>query len=497
MTDTPNETQPAGSDAKWFLAFGVIVLIGFATMLVVLFEDRAKPSADQPAYRSLALTNFVLTERSGRLVSRDELRGRFLVVGFVFTSCGIECRVSAGTMSRIQEQVGERDDVRLVSLTVDPRSDTTTVLSRFAAEFGADTNRWLFLTGEPDSVFATLKSSFLAPDELEGLMPAALPEGRLPLVSRLYLLDRTGRIREAYDASTKETPAKVVADIARLTAESPAEESTLPDTEETATYATKGIIRKIADDRRTAIIRHEEIPGYMPEMTMRLNLRDTNELRNLVAGDVITFKLTADADTHWIHDLQRVGSTTNTTADLRAFAPPSLPAAEADRTFPDFEFLSETGQPVKFSDYRGKALAFTFIFTRCPLPDYCPRMGNRFAGARQILQGKADAPTNWQFLSISFDSEFDRPEILKGYADHYRKGNPDRWLFAVASKKTLAEIAPLCDLQVMAEGASYTHNLRTLVLDPDGAIHRVFAGNLWTAAELAAAIKEAAKGSVR
>ena len=492
MTESPPATEPpAGADTSWFLAFGVIVLLGFAAVLALIFESPPpEPSVDQPAYRSLRLDDFTLTERSGRVVTRDELQGKLAVVGFVFTSCGIECRVSAGTMEAIQQRVGDRDDVQLVSITVDPRSDNTDVLRRFALDFNADSERWLFLTGEPDKVFATLKTSFLAPDEVEGLMPAALPEGRLPLVSRLYLLDREGRVQQAYDARKPETPARVVAALKALAAEQPAPAA--PATR-TRTYATKGLIRKIADDRHTAIIRHEEIPGYMPEMTMRLNLRDTNELHNLIAGDVITFKLTADEDTHWIHDLRRVGNAgTNTAPDLRAFAPPAIPVADAQAVFPDFEFLSEDGQPVRLSDYRGSALAFTFIFTRCPLPDYCPRMGNRFAGARTLLRKNLEIK-NWQLLSLSFDPEYDRPQVLKNYGNHYRAGDPDRWLFAVASKETLKQLAPLCDLQFMAEGASYTHNLRTVVLNSKGAIHRVFAGNLFTAAELAAAIQEAAR----
>ena len=489
MTESPEVPGASGADTKWFLAFGVAVLTGFASLLYLQFrEEPSIASAVVPAYGELALTNFTLTERSGRLVSREELRGKVLAVGFVFTSCGIECRVSAGTMSEIQRRLGEREDVRLVSLTVDPRSDTAAVLGSFAAEFGADAERWLFLTGERDTVFATLKTSFLAADEVSGLMPAALPEGRLPLVSRLYLVGRDGRVREMFDARAAETPARVVTEIAKLAEEQPEPAAVM---DRSKTYAAKGVIRKIADDRLTAIIRHEEIPGYMPPMTMRLNVRDTNELRNLAAGDVITFDLTAGDDTHWIHGLRRVGDAAPVRQDdLRAFEPAALPSAAVEQPFPDFEFLSEAGRPVKFSDFRGRALAFTFIFTRCPLPDYCPRMGNRFAGARSILL-RSTAPKNWQLLSISFDPDHDRPEVLKSYGEHYRAGDPDRWLFAVASKATLAKLAPLCDLQFTAEGAGFSHNLRTVVMRPDGTIHRVFAGNLFTVAELAVAIEEA------
>jgi protein SCO1/2 len=162
---------------------------------------------------------------------------------------------------------------------------------------------------------------------------------------------------------------------------------------------------------------------------------------------------------------------------------------------PDFEFLAETGKSVKFSDYRGSALAFSFFFTSCPLPEYCPRMNQNFAAARRLLIADTNAPANWQLLCISFDPAFDKPEILSSYAGIYREGNADRWLFVAASTNTLAELAPRVDLSLWREKGTISHNLRTVVLDRSGKIFRQFDGNEWTAQQLADALSEAAKAN--
>jgi protein SCO1/2 len=137
-------------------------------------------------------------------------------------------------------------------------------------------------------------------------------------------------------------------------------------------------------------------------------------------------------------------------------------------------------------------LAFTFLFTRCPLPDFCPRMSQNFAETRKLLLNTSGGPTNWQFLSISFDPEFDQPAVLSSYANYFREGNPDRWLFAAASTNTIASLAPHLDLMVVRDSSGISHNLRTVVLDPQGRIFRQFDGNQWPPQKLAEAMLVAA-----
>ena len=259
-------------------------------------------------------------------------------------------------------------------------------------------------------------------------------------------------------------------------------------------YAARGIVRQISADRTKATIKHEAIKGYMPAMTMEFNLQNSNELSGISVGDIVTFQLTATDETHWIDHLRKVGSKTNQTDRTTKAEPHALgKELKPGDLLPDSDLLSESSNKVKFSDFRGKAVALTFFFTRCPLPDFCPRMANNFAEARKLLLSASNTPTNWQFISISFDAEFDNPSILAGYANFYRKDNPDRWLFTSAASNSLAVLAPQLDLMLHRdEGGSISHNLRTVVLSPDGRIFKQFDGNNWTPKQLADSLVEAA-----
>jgi protein SCO1 len=260
-------------------------------------------------------------------------------------------------------------------------------------------------------------------------------------------------------------------------------------------HAARGIICEIASDWRMAVIRHEAITNYMPAMTMEFNVRNTNELNGVAAGDTIAFRLTATDNTHWIDRVRKLASGTDAPPPETSSTTPASPAAlQLGDALPDCELLSEDGSRIRLSAFRGNALAFTFIFTRCPLPDFCPRMANNFAKARDLLLTTTGSPTNWQLLSVSFDPDFDKPSVLSSYASFYRTGNADRWLFAVAPPNELAELAPRLHLLVRrgADGA-VSHNLRTVVLDPQGRIFRQFLGNEWTPRQLADAMQEAAR----
>jgi protein SCO1/2 len=263
------------------------------------------------------------------------------------------------------------------------------------------------------------------------------------------------------------------------------------------TYAVRGVVQAVAPDQRHALIKHQAIPDYMAAMTMNFSARDAGVLDGISAGDEITFTLAVTETNDWIENVQRVGKT-------NAFGlsgPPGWHIAEPELgvgdALPDHEFTDENGKPVRFADFRGRAVVFTFFFTSCPLPDYCPRMNRNFAEARRLILAAANAPTNWQFLSVSFDASFDTPQMLSAYAKLYRGDDTNRWLFAVASTNTLASLAPKVDLSVWREGGTLSHNLRTVVLDPAGKIFRQFDGNDWTPAQLADALQAAARAPAR
>jgi len=264
----------------------------------------------------------------------------------------------------------------------------------------------------------------------------------------------------------------------------------------TRAFAVRGIIREVPPGGKTLVVRHEDIPGFMPKMTMEFNVRNTNELKGLAAGDTIIFHVKATEEESWIEDIHRAG-----TNELIAPIPSGPSTAsllhisklKPGDAIPDAELWSEENKPIRVSDFQGRALAFTFIFTRCPLPDFCPRMNQNFTRARELLFQQTNGPTNWQFLSISFDPEFDRPGVLTRYAYSYRGRNTDRWLFAAAPANVLSAMTPQLDFRFANEGGSFVHNLRTVVLDTKGRLFRQFDGNKWKPRDLADAMIEAAR----
>lgn len=256
-------------------------------------------------------------------------------------------------------------------------------------------------------------------------------------------------------------------------------------------YQARGVIQQITPDRRHATIAHEAISGYMPAMIMDFPLRDTNELAGIAPADEITFTLMVRSNEDWIENVRFVA---HSTLAAPVAATTTMPELKPGDLLPDAEVIGEDGKSVHLSDFRGRALAFTFFFTRCPLPDYCLRMNHNFADARKLLLADAGAPTNWELLSISFDTAYDSPMVISAYADYYREGNTRNWAFATSTAETLRTLAPRLDLMIMRqENGSLSHNLRTVVLDPQGRIFRQFDGNEWTPQELAGAVKEAAR----
>jgi protein SCO1 len=244
-------------------------------------------------------------------------------------------------------------------------------------------------------------------------------------------------------------------------------------------FQVKGVIVSLKPGEKTVNIKHEAIPDYMPGMTMPFEVKSTNELAGLAAGDAVAFRLTVTDTDGWIDQITKVISVTNPpTAPPPIIAVPSVGRLQVGDPLPEYHFTNQLGQAVSTSQFRGQALAVTFLFTRCPFPTFCPRMSNNFEEAQQALLAKSDAPTNWHLLTISFDPEFDRPEVLKNYAEghHY---NPEHWTFATGSLADITTLGDQFGLIFQRENGSISHNLRTIVLDASGKVQKVFEGNEW------------------
>jgi protein SCO1/2 len=259
------------------------------------------------------------------------------------------------------------------------------------------------------------------------------------------------------------------------------------------TYPAQGVIEKLDPAHHQLTIHHHAIPGYMMEMTMDFPVKDDAELKNLAPGDEVTFNLVVDPTYAYVRDLHRIGhaSPTPTPVMTMAMSGDSSPLLRPGDPVPDMALRAEDGRTVHLADFRGKAVALTFFFTRCPLPNYCPMMNHDFSAAQKLLLTTPGAPKNWQLLSISFDADFDTPQTLTSYAALFRGGDTTGWLFASASPAALAQIAPHIGLMIMGQDGNLTHNLRTLVIDPQGRLVRQFNDNSWTPRQLVNALTAA------
>jgi len=228
MPKAGSKQKKPHNDERLFAIIAVVMClilgIGFCTMLFVLnyHGDQtdasanslpdSKPQFIQPDHPR-KLVDFSLTDASGRAVTRSDLDGKILVVDFLFTSCSLTCPVVNGQMEQVQQQTTNQLDVKLVSITVDPRDDTPMVLQKYGQTFGADTNRWLFLTGKKTALYDLIGQSFLAQDANDpfGTMP-----GNFSHTERIALMDAQGNLRGYFDGLNQNTAGAVVEEIAKL-----------------------------------------------------------------------------------------------------------------------------------------------------------------------------------------------------------------------------------------------------------------------------------------
>ena len=247
----------------------------------------------------------------------------------------------------------------------------------------------------------------------------------------------------------------------------------------------------LAIDRTTnyVTLRHEDIKGFMPGMTMPFAVKDPALLEGRVPGDLITATLQVQNTDAWISRLTRTGS-----APLPAAATPPVPALATGDRVPDQTFVDQDDAPLTMGWADGHVTVMTFIYTRCPLPDFCPAIDRRFVELQRAIKEASGSLRNVRLLSISIDPAFDRPAVLKAHAQKLG-ANPAMWRFATMPAGELRTFGQQFGLEVRQTGAGpaeLEHNLRTAVLDRDRRIVEMKRGSSWTAAELLATIRRVA-----
>jgi protein SCO1/2 len=238
-------------------------------------------------------------------------------------------------------------------------------------------------------------------------------------------------------------------------------------------FAAQGAIQEINPAAKIILIRHGAISNYMGAMTMPFNVKSTNELTGLNAGDEISFRLHVTETNSWVDQFTKIGTVLLKKNEPTIPQMPAAPAVRAPNPLLNYKFTNELGQAVSLSDFHEQALAITFFYTRCPLPEYCPRLSKNFQEASQKLEAMTNAPGNWHFLSISFDTEFDTPQMLKAYGENYGY-DPAHWSFLTGPSEKIAELARASGVTYESDNGIINHNFRTLIVNASGHLQMVF-----------------------
>jgi len=252
-------------------------------------------------------------------------------------------------------------------------------------------------------------------------------------------------------------------------------------------YPLKGKVVAVDKSERTATIAHEDIPGYMPGMTMPFRIKNDADLEMLKPGDQVTATLVVDDLSSWIEITAIVEGGSPLTPTTAVPGEPK-PGDE----IPDFGLVNQDGKRIRLSQFKGKALALTFIYTRCPQPDQCTLMSNNFAAIDQELQKQPDLYARTHLLTITFDPDYDSPKVMRSYgAGHtgrYSDETFQHWEFATGSKDEVKGIAQFFGLRYFLDTESgneqVIHSLRTAVISPDGKLIKLYRGNEWKPEEI-------------
>jgi protein SCO1 len=252
-------------------------------------------------------------------------------------------------------------------------------------------------------------------------------------------------------------------------------------------YDLKGKVVLVEKDKQLVTIAHDEVKGLMPAMTMPFTVPSKSDLDILAPDDQVMATLVVDGSQSWLEGL------IITRESVNPAAMPVMKAAGEGDEVPDYVLQNQDGTEIRLHNYRGKALLLTFIYTRCPLPEYCTLMSNNFAQIDRQLQQDPEVYAKTHLLSVSIDPGYDTPQVLRSYGaahtERYEQETFSHWEFA--SGQQVKEMAQFFGLRYFPDNDQIIHGLRTVIVRPDGKIAKVYSGNDWKPEEVVNELKQA------
>jgi protein SCO1/2 len=244
-------------------------------------------------------------------------------------------------------------------------------------------------------------------------------------------------------------------------------------------YPIQGQILAVNPAKQELTINHADIPGLMPGMTMSYPVASPDLLTGRTPGELVTGVLEVDDATGRLVEIAHTGSAPLPEgANAISLSSGVLGVGDA---IPDAAFIDQDNRRRAISDWIGTPFVLTFIYTRCPLPTFCPLMSQNFATLQRRLSDDTALRGHVKLISISFDPDYDTPPVLAAYAAKL-KANPAVWTFLTGDRATVERFAGKLGVSVMraADETSLTHNLRTFLVGADGRLAQIYSGSDWT-----------------
>ncbi|MBV9671055.1 MAG: SCO family protein [Acidobacteriales bacterium] len=246
-------------------------------------------------------------------------------------------------------------------------------------------------------------------------------------------------------------------------------------------YTLRGKVIAVSVARKSVTVEHSAIAGYMPAMTMPFAVENESELRDVHPGDTVLGDLVVENHTAYLQSIEP------THPPGEKFTPAPKPGAEhypkVGETAHDFDLKTQDGRKITLADYKGKPLLVDFVYTQCPLPQFCPLLNIKFAEmARAIAQNKSEY-RDAQLLSVSIDPEHDTVPVLKDFSQRFDAIKTGDWNFATGTPRQVHDFASNMGLDYWPESGQVVHSVVVYLLDGSGKIAKIWYGNDWKTQE--------------
>jgi protein SCO1/2 len=246
------------------------------------------------------------------------------------------------------------------------------------------------------------------------------------------------------------------------------------------TYQATGLVVRVDPAASTLTVSHDEVPGVMEPMVMPFSVRNPASIATVRPGDRVGFRLVVGKQASHI---DRVRLLNAAPADQGLIATPAASTlVPVGAPVPDFALVDQRGNTISLAGLRGKVVVVTFIYTRCPLPDYCPRMITNLAAVRDRFRDRLG--TDVALLTVTFDPQFDTPERLLAFA-RSQKADVPGWFFLTGDADAIRQVCEAFGVEYWPDSGLITHTLQTAVIDREGRLAAAVEGKDFTGRQIA------------